>query len=361
MEKGKKPVKNAKKISNNKNDKKAQINNQIIQLQGKFKQAKVATVRKLVDKLKHPEKNPKQNRAAKSERYQNVLNQIKHMSPKRLGLLALMYYKSGKNYLADSSSTVDQLVVGYFCEHKSVNDILDAIRKKLKLDESWNWRRSVRKLFKKKNKTLNAEKVKKKKNSFTETDGTDSTATTKGKHKKDQQKAEPNGKPEKAVKPKKKQKEPDAEPSESEESDSSESDDDVDVRPAEKNQVSEPPTTVDDFFITADGSNYLSTAIPNQKQEVDSDGETNQRLYRSKDFDRKPKEASFFHKSDKKPVKLAVNRSEGTKRKWLDDREEQTGQPMEKKVDPELHPSWQAKQKLKPTITEFKGKKITFD
>lgn len=53
------------------------ISQQIIQLQGKFKQAKVGTVRKLVTKLKHPEKNPKQNRASKTERYQNVLNQIK--------------------------------------------------------------------------------------------------------------------------------------------------------------------------------------------------------------------------------------------------------------------------------------------
>lgn len=50
---------------------------QIIQLQGKFKQAKIATIRKLVDKLKHPDKNPKQNRVGKVERYQNVLNQLK--------------------------------------------------------------------------------------------------------------------------------------------------------------------------------------------------------------------------------------------------------------------------------------------
>lgn len=98
MEKTKVPN---KRTAKNKNDKKAQINNevrdfvgksiifadtsnsyrfyylQIIQLQAKFKQAKVATVRKLVDKLKHPDKNPKQNRAAKAERYKNVLNQIK--------------------------------------------------------------------------------------------------------------------------------------------------------------------------------------------------------------------------------------------------------------------------------------------
>lgn len=84
-----------KKPSKAKTDIKAQINNevrqnffshaafthllflQIIHAQGKFKQAKVSTIRNLVKKLKHPEKNPKQNRAGKAERYQNVLNHIK--------------------------------------------------------------------------------------------------------------------------------------------------------------------------------------------------------------------------------------------------------------------------------------------
>lgn len=280
--------------------------------------------------------------------------------------MALIYYKSGKNYLADSSSTIEQLAVGYFCEHKSVHGILDAIRNKLKLDESYNWRRTVKKLFKKKDKTLIGEKEKKKKDSFTETDATEATVTPKGKTKKSKQKSEPNDATEKAKKPQKKSNESEVKAADSEESDdSSENDVDVDVKPAENNDVSEPPTTVDDFFITADGSNYLSTAVSNRNQEGDSDGETNQRLYRGKDFDRKPKEASFFHKSDKKPVKLAVNRSVdlglNSKRKWLDESEEQVHQSKEKKVDPELHPSWQAKQKLKPTITEFKGKKITFD
>jgi len=32
-----------------------------------------------------------------------------------------------------------------------------------------------------------------------------------------------------------------------------------------------------------------------------------------------------------------------------------------KKSITDLHPSWQAKQKIKPIIQEFKGKKITFD
>lgn len=291
------------------------------------------------------------------------------MSPKRLGLLALMYYKSGKNYLANSDSTVEQLAVGYFCEHKSVNGILDAIRNKLKLDESSNWRRSVRKLFKKKDKTLNAERVKekKKKTSFTETDDTDSKATAKNKNKKVQQKSEANGKSEKPEKSPKKQKQQvaqeNAEQDKSEESDdSSKSDDDTDVKSTKENDVSEPPpTTVDEFFITADGSNYLSTAVVNRNQEEDSDGNDNQHFYQGKDFERKPREASFFHKSDKKPVKPSVNRFEGTKRKWSNESEEQVHKSTEKKIDTELHPSWLAKQKLKPTITEFKGKKIKFD
>lgn len=289
------------------------------------------------------------------------------MSPKRLGLLALLYYKSGKNHLADSSSTVEQLAVGYYCEHKNVNGILDAIRKKLKLDEKTNWRRSVRKLFKKKDKTLNAEKAKKKKTPFIETDETDTTATTKNKNKKSQKKAEANGRPTKSTDAQKKQKaaagQNTTEPDKSEESDgSSESEEGVDIRSSEKDSVMEPPTTVDDFFITADGSNYMSTAVANRNQEKDSDDDNNHHLYHGKDFERKPKEASFFHKSDKRPVKLAVNRKfEGTKRKWLDETEEQVERAIQKNVDPELHPSWQAKQKLKPTITEFKGKKITFD
>lgn len=91
-----KSKKTSKKSNHKAIDRKSQINNvvriemillwckylhrtilQILQAQGKFKQAKVSVIRRLVEKLKHPEKNPKQNRASKVERYQNVLNHIK--------------------------------------------------------------------------------------------------------------------------------------------------------------------------------------------------------------------------------------------------------------------------------------------
>lgn len=272
------------------------------------------------------------------------------MSPKRLAILALIYHKSGKNYLADQNSTVEQLAVGYFTEHKSVIVTLDAIRSKLKLDESSDWKKLVKKLFKKKEKSESVEKTKKKKTPFVESDTTD--PSTSEKNKKTKQKSETN--PEKSTKSQKKlKKSPGNDTIETTEADES---DESSESETEENDAPEAPTTVDDFFITADGKNYLSTAVVTRKQEEDTvDDDTN-----SKGIEKKPKESSFFHKSDKKPVKLATNRSEG-KRKWPIDSEETVTKTKETKIDTQLHPSWQAKQKLKPTITEFKGTKITFD
>lgn len=353
---------------------------QIIHAQEKFKQAKVSTIRNLVKKLKHPEKNPKQNLAAKAERFQNVLNQIKvcsflkfflllfqlnhfilssnelytcrfqHMLPKRLGLLALIYYKSGKNYLSDSQSTVEQLAVGYFSQYKGLNSILDAIRNKLNLDNAPDWRRLAKKLFKKKDKSIKKEKIDKKKNAFVESDNV----------KPNESKLEnSNGNLEKSSKSANKKQKKQTESTQldaaapalesDESSESSATEDNADSLP--------PPTTVDDFFITADGSNYLSTAVANKKEDDESDDDS-----KGKGFVKKSNESSFFQKNNKKPVKLATVRSEaGPKRKWSDDREEKVETGKQLKVDPNLHPSWQAKQKLKPTIAEFKGKKITFD
>lgn len=283
------------------------------------------------------------------------------MSPKRLGLLALIYYKSGKNHLADQQSTVEQLAVGYFSQFKGLNSILDVIRTKLNLENAPEWQKLAKKLFKKKDKTIKKEKVDKKKtkNGFVESDNVEPNESKLEKS---------NGKQEKSSKSankKEKQKKQSEESTQQnvvapamESDDSSESsaaEDDIESVPA--------PTTVDDFFITADGSNYLSTAVASQKQDDDSDDDSKGHMKHGKGFVKKSNESSFFHKSNKKPVKLATPRSEGSvKRKWSDDKEEQTSTDKQlKTVDTNLHPSWQAKQKLKPTIAEFKGKKITFD
>lgn len=268
------------------------------------------------------------------------------MSPKRLGILALLYYKSGKNYLADTSSTLEQLAVGYFCEHKGVCGILNAIRNKLKLDSSKYWMKPARKLFKKKDPTQKEGKANKAKTSFIESDATNSKVVSEAKVKNVKQKSE-------KMEIEQKQKQNDLKPNDPEElEESSESDEDV-----KEIDVIEPPTTVDEFFITADGTNYLSTAVITRKQEKDTQDDT----YHGNVFGKKPQEASFFHKNDNKPGKLASNRFDSTKRKFPNDSEEHVHKVKETRIDTELHPSWQAKQKLKPTITEFKGKKITFD
>lgn len=282
------------------------------------------------------------------------------MSPKRLAVLALINRKSGKNYLADQNSTIEQLAVAYFSEYKTVKGLLDAIENKLNLSDSWDWKKTSKKLFRKKDETAKTEKVQKKAE-FTETDD----APVKGK--KAKKVAETDGKTKKSndlsakeIKKQKKSKETiveeDAASVESDES--SESEDESDTESTSAKQDTAPSTTVDEFFITADGSNYLSTAVSNTKQDDESDDESHPN--RGKEFIKKPHEASFFHKSDKKPVKPATNRIDNKKRKWTEN-EEEVQTVKESKFDPELHPSWQAKQKQKPIITEFKGKKITFD
>lgn len=288
------------------------------------------------------------------------------MPPKRLGLLALLYYKSGKNHLSDSNATVEQLSVGYFSQFKGLNEILDGIRTKLNLNENSNWRRHVRKLFKKRDKSKQKEKVQEK-TPFNESDNLNVNTESKSSGKKSKLKS--NGDLEKSLlkteAKKEKTKQSCSEQSNEvvtkESDESSDSDENSEEEIVGENDVAAAPTTVDDFFITADGSNYLSTAVVSQIQEKGSDDESKSHLPRNQGFEKKSKESSFFHKSDKKPVKLAVNRFEGTKRKWTDNDETQDNEKKPAKIDPELHPSWQAKQKLKPTITEFKGKKITFD
>lgn len=279
---------------------------------------------------------------------------MQHVSPKRLGLLALIYYKSGKNYLADSQSTVDQLAVGYFSQYKGLNSTFDVIRNKLGLDHAPDWQKLAKKLFKKKDKAIKKEKIDKKKNTFAESDNAESSADKQM----NESTAPVNKKGKKQTKSTQ-QTTTTASVSASDESNaSSATENDGNA------ESSLPPTTVDDFFITADGSNYLSTAVATKNQDDDSDDDAKGRTQQGKGFTKKPNESSFYQKSNnKRPVKLATNRSDssGTKRKWADDQEQQASTEKQLKSDPNLHPSWQAKQKLKPTIAEFKGKKITFD
>lgn len=351
---------------------------QILKYQGKFKQAKVNTISKLVHKLKEPEKITKKvkNPEAKLERYKNVLDYLKvknrnyfiyhtsigdteivlyllffkqHTSPKRLGLLALHYYKSGKNYLADQDSTVEQLAIGYYSESKNLNVVLDALREQLHIERNDKWKKATRKLFKK-NETAEVQ-VSKAKDAGDESMETDSVVDkdvmkVKNKLKKGKNQEETTFDTEKQKKTKSKN------------AKTKFNDDKNDL---DETNTTEAPETVDDFFITADGSNYLSNAVVNSAQK-DDDTE-------SKPFPAKKQSHEFVMNGGigagssgrKFERNSGPKRFAGEKRKWNDANNDPVEVKEERKIDPNLHPSWIAKQKQKPTITEFKGTKITFD
>lgn len=114
-----------------------------------------------------------------------------------------------------------------------------------------------------------------------------------------------------------------------------------------------PVTTVDPFFFTETGDNYLSTVVIDRVQpEAVQDG-----LIRRERRDhtlRPNKKNNVFRKqfgrSEHVPQNGRIEKNYG-----------HVVKPSPAPIDEKLHPSWIAKQKLKPIITEFKGHKIKFD
>lgn len=148
---------------------------------------------------------------------------------------------------------------------------------------------------------------------------------------------------------------------------------------------------VDSFFVTSSGSNYMATAAIERHQPagpndgMDRRERRAQKLGGSTTRDRRS-ETSFVRRQHHAPPVAAaapaalhpswvakqkskgIEQFQGTKIKFGDTvslpRQQAnvvapTKTPAEQDAA-KLHPSWVAKQKLKPTISEFQGKKITF-
>lgn len=160
--------------------------------------------------------------------------------------------------------------------------------------------------------------------------------------------------------------------------------------------ASEPVKKVDSFFITGSGQNYLSTAVVDRVQAPTSNGGLDRRARRAQQFGkstggthkRLQVQARFtnqqsHHQSQVKGFTVAtttvlhpswaakqktkgIASFQGKKMKFdetIDAAPPTHAIASAKPItsDEKLHPSWAAKQIQKPTITEFKGKKITFD
>lgn len=282
------------------------------------------------------------------------------MSARRLAALALANHKSTKNALADVESTPVQLAVGYFANQDFVQKALESIYQTMNLDGGTTfWKKQVRKLFKKKDgdkvkgtATGKGGATKEQDESATddqESSDEDGKGSDEGSDQSDGESdalIEDNEKVEKPPKsrPAKKPKLEKAKPVRNEENDN--------PKPAKskKNKKAAESTAVDDFFITAEGTSYLSTAVVKEEPKVKKEGgearAKPQHEKRNQPFDKVAPNNRGNGKFEAKP---------SFKRPY-----EEVAEPK-KEIDPNLHPSWLAKQKQKPIIAGFQGKKITFD
>lgn len=284
------------------------------------------------------------------------------MSARRLAALALANYKSPKNALANVESTPEQLAVGYFANLDFVQKALGSIYQTMNLDGCTTfWKKQIRKLFMKKDEVKKSGDTKKKsKNSKTKGEvGT----------KKEQNKSETND-----------QESSDGDTVSDEGSDHSDGEHDElnedcdelekstqstkakkpalgkikaeSPKPAKsKKTKKQAESTVDDFFITAEGTSYLSTAVVKEEpKDKKGTGEAHA----------KPQQAKWNKSFDKAPHQTNHAGARHEPRQPFKRPFEEVTEPK-KEIDPNLHPSWLAKQKQKPIIAGFQGKKITFD
>lgn len=141
---------------------------------------------------------------------------------------------------------------------------------------------------------------------------------------------------------------------ESEKSDESEEEEEIIKKPVNKKIKKEeieikeetPVQTVDSFFITESGSNYMSSVVLDQNQ---NDEDINTNL----PFHKRVINKNIVHTP-------GINRRQRRQGITVPTFVPQPIEPPKKKLNEDVHPSWLAKQKQR-SIQEFQGKKITFD
>ncbi len=168
---------------------------------------------------------------------------------------------------------------------------------------------------------------------------------------------------------------------------------------AKKTPNTDSPKTANPFFLTVTGETYLATKIIDRIQPSGPNDGLDRRERRAQQLGgaSKPKPISkrqYDMPSSSAPITLkksiaiptdlhpswaaklkskGIDKFQGKKMKFNDDNDDDdkpsnnvgksssthSGQPNDDQE--KIHPSWAAKQKLKPVISEFKGSKIVFD
>lgn len=261
--------------------------------------------------------------------------------------------------LSDTCSSAEDICIARLVEFKKMAEIIDGIKMKFGLDMiQVDWREQIKNMGTKKNsdttKKTNKVKIEKAVNSPKKKPNNNNKKENGMKTIEKKQSAETT---QSLEKPNKKQK-------------------NKELNEQSNETVSVPSLTVDSFFITSDGKNYMSTSAPREnadEDDIDNDG-TDERL------NRRARRSGIINQtpnSNNKPIKLnviakpeidpeahpswAAKRKQNTIPEFLGKKIKFDADDKDDNSKEKLHPSWAAKQKLKPIITEFKGTKVKFD
>ncbi|XP_055850135.1 uncharacterized protein LOC129914775 [Episyrphus balteatus] len=358
------------------------LNNQIITNKKKIQQARIQTINKLVQKIRRlktlNEKKPQNAKITKNlEKIPKILVSLKKLKVADIIRKILTCTKKPSAILTNGQATPDDVAIALLACNKILVAIVETLRILLNLnDTNSGWQNEIMELSKRKKKILETGQRKKNKNiksdkkqpkvlvkklpwkeenlDNTETEQIDNNVNVvvpaKG------WKIEPIGDasaeaslPKKIVKnkPEKVDKKPKfVVPSNEHDSD--------------KESIHEKPiTTVDPFFFTESGDNYVSTVVIDRVQpEPIQDGLI--RRERRDNTIRPNKRNNIFRRQSFPNADGFEDRRQSVQSGRIDKRQVKLSQNPTT-TDEKLHPSWAAKQKLKPAITEFKGHKITFD
>lgn len=147
---------------------------------------------------------------------------------------------------------------------------------------------------------------------------------------------------------------------------SQESDYDFKLKEPKEDVKARPTHVIDPFFITESGQPYLSTAVVmSDDNNNDTDEEEQLEQRERKSVKRVQEHKNVRSNNNRNFPNFAKNQSivqSNKKLKFGEDGIAKEATVPEPVKDSEvMHPSWVAKQKLKPKIVAFKGSKITFD
>lgn len=310
----------------------------------------------------------------------------------RLGALALSSKKTSSQLVSDSKSSIEELCIGRLLCLKAIMTLVSQLKSKYDVNGTLDWQTVIGHFA-----DAKAAKKKLTMKNVGQRNGTENAHHKDGKVTKAKAKASPAQK--KATKPKDKPV-TSAAPKITSTSIKQPSKTKIETI-AEKSEAPTATTMIDPFFITNDGSNYLSTAVIDRVQADGPDDDLNRRSRRinrlntnsavpkthaknDKFTKSTPKMTSFggLTKNDAR-INVPANADVDVHPSWSAKRKQKSIPAFEGKrmkfdgseskvstvssvkspnnVEEKLHPSWAAKQKLKPIISEFKGSKITFD